>query len=173
MPVINILIHLFRIMYNKQRTSISNQFLAIIGCSATAALAFSITYTYKLFKDLSTDTVNPVEICEKINYLRGPEYIAHAILSAALVLRGWWFVGILNFPFLFYNFAQWYENRHLIDSTKIFSILSQEIRVVKIKATFFMLIGLYNLWLWLIWTPPEYTPRGTSWNIIKPIQISN
>jgi hypothetical protein len=160
-------------MYNKQRTSIPNQFLAFIGYITTAALIFFVTYTYKLFKDLSVDTVNPREICEKVNYLRGPEYISHVVLSMVLVLRGWWFIGILNFPFLFYNFAQWYENRHLVDSTKVFSILSQEIRVIKIKALFFIIIVLYNIWLWLVWVPPDYTIRGTSWNIMKCIQVSN
>nr|UXY87697.1 protein cornichon 4 [Cryptomonas curvata]UXY87876.1 ER-derived vesicles protein ERV14 [Cryptomonas curvata] len=160
-------------MYNKQRTSIPNQFLAYIGCLTTAALIFFVTYTYKLFKDLSIDTVNPGEVCEKVNYLRGPEYIAHVVLAIVLVLRGWWFIGILNFPFLFYNFAQWYENRHLVDSTKVFSILSQEIRVIKIKALFFIIIVLYNTWLWLVWVPPDYTIRGTSWNIMKSIQVSN
>ena len=160
-------------MYNKQRTSIPNQFLAFIGYLTTAALIFFVTYTYKLFKDLSIDTVNPGEVCEKVNYLRGPEYVAHVVLSIVLVLRGWWFIGLLNFPFLFYNFAQWYENRHLVDSTKVFSILSQEIRVIKIKALFFLIIVLYNIWLWLVWVPPDYTIRGTSWNIMKSIQVSN
>ena len=160
-------------MYNKQRTSIPNQILAFIGCLAIGALVFFVTYTYKLFKDLNMDTVNPREVCEKVNYLRGPEYIAHVILSIVLVLRGWWFIGIMNFPFLFYNFAQWYENRHLVDSSKVFSILSQEIRVIKIKALFFIAIILYNIWLWLVWVPPDYTARGTGWNIIKCIQVSN
>jgi hypothetical protein len=160
-------------MYNKQRTSIPNQFLAFIGCITTGALLFFVTYTYKLFKDLSIDTVNPGEVCEKVNYIRGPEYITHVILSIVLVLRGWWFIGILNFPFLFYNFAQWYENRHLVDSSKVFSILSQEIRVIKIKALFFIAIIMYNIWLWLVWVPPDYTARGTSWNIMKCIQVSN
>jgi len=160
-------------MFNKQRTSISNQVLTFIGSLAIGALIFFVTYTYKLFKDLSKDTVNPREICEKVNCLRGPEYLAHLTLSVALVLRGWWFIGILNFPFLFYDFAQWYENRHLVDSTKVFSILSQEIRVIKIKVLFFTVIVLYNVWLYVIWVPPDYTPRGTSWNIMKPIQVSN
>ena len=160
-------------MYNKQRTSIPNQFLAFIGGLSISALIFFVTYTYKLFKDLNIDTVNPQEVCEKVNYIRGPEYLAHLILSVVLVLRGWWFIGILNFPFLFYNFAQWYENRHLVDSTKVFSILAQEIRVIKIKALFFITIVLYNIWLWVIWVPPDYTIRGTSWNIMKPIQVSN
>lgn len=160
-------------MYNKQRTSIPNQLLAFIGYSTMGALVFFIIYTYKLFKDLSTDTVNPGEVCEKINYLRGPEYIAHVVLSITLVLRGWWFIGILNFPFLFYNFAQWYENRHLINPAKVFSILSQEVRVIKIKVLFFTIIAIYNIWLWIVWTPPDYVPSGTGWNIMKLIQISN
>jgi len=160
-------------MYNKQRTSIPNQLLTFIGSLMIGALIFFLTYTYKLFKSLNMDIVNPREICEKINYLRGPEYIAHVTLFGVLVLRGWWFIGVLNFPFLFYNFAQWYENRHTIDSTKVFSIISQEVRVIKIKALFFITIVTYNIWLWIIWVPPDYVPRGTGWNIMKSIQVSN
>jgi hypothetical protein len=160
-------------MYNKQRTPIPNQFLAIVGFFSTAFIIICLGYSYRLLQDLSTDTVNPVEVCEKINSLKTPEYIAHIILSSILVLRGWWIVGILNFPFIFYNFAQWYEGRHVLESTKVFSILSQELRIIKAKASFFIIIVLYYIWEWITWSPPPYVKMGRGYNVMKNIQVSH
>mmetsp|Transcript_19937 Transcript_19937/g.48323 ORF Transcript_19937/g.48323 Transcript_19937/m.48323 type:complete len:161 (-) Transcript_19937:3535-4017(-) len=160
-------------MYNKQRTPVPNQFLAIIGFISTSLVLGCLVYSYLLLQELNTDTVNPIEVCKKINSLKTPEYSAHVILSATLVLRGWWIVGILNFPFIFYNFSQWYEGKHILESTKVFSILSQELRIIKAKASFFILIILYYLWEWIGWVPPKYVKMGKGYNVMKNIQVSH
>jgi hypothetical protein len=160
-------------MFNKQRTSISNHFLAILGYFCMAIVSSCLGCSYKLLKDLSTDTVSPIEICEKINHLKIPEYLAHFILSGVLTLRGWWGIGIFNVPFIFYNFAQWCEGRHLLDHKKVFSTLSQEMRIIKLKAYFFAIIMLYCIWEWATWAPPDYTPIGIGFNTMKNIQVSH
>jgi len=160
-------------MYNKQRTPIPNQFLAIIGFISTSFVLGCLLYSYLLLQELSTDTVNPNEVCEKINSLKTPEYFAHGILSFALVLRGWWIVGLLNFPFIFYNFAQWYDGKHFLVSTLIFSILSQELRIIKAKASFCIILVLYFIWEWISWVPPKYLRMGKGYNVMKNIQVSH
>lgn len=158
-------------MYNKQRTSVPNRLLSAIGFLSTSLVLTCLGYSYKLLCELCTDTVNPVEVCEKINQIKAPEYTAHLVLFVALILRGWWVTGILNFPFLFYNFAKWYPGNHLLDSTHVFATLSQVMWEVKTKTVFFLLVVLYNCWEWISWVPPEYIPTGKGYNIMKNIQV--
>jgi hypothetical protein len=160
-------------MYNKQRTSISNNFLGFVGFLAMIIISICLGCSYKLLKDLNTDTVSPLSVCEKINHLKNPEYAAHFLLTIVLMVRGWWKIGILNIPFIFYHFAQWCEGRHLLNPNRIFSTLSQEMRVIKIKIGFFLLIIFYNLWEYATWTPPIYTPLGIGYNVMKNIQVSH
>jgi hypothetical protein len=160
-------------MFNKQRTSISNSFLGLIAIFAIIIITVCLGCSYKLLKDLNTDTVNPIAVCEKINHLKIPEYIAHLILTIVLMFRGWWGIGILNVPFIFYHFAQWCEGRHLLSPNRVFSTLSQEMRVIKIKTGFFILVTLYNFWEYVTWTPPIYTPLGIGYNVMKNIQVSH
>jgi hypothetical protein len=160
-------------MFNEQRTAIPNRLLSIAGIGATITVMTCLGYSYKLLQELSTDTVNPMEVCEKVNQLKAPEYTAHLVLSVVLVLRGWWVVGILNFPFIFYNFAQWYEGRHVLDGARVFPILAQEVRVIKAKASFFMMVVMYYVWEWITWTPPEYVRLGQGYHVMKNIQVSH
>mmetsp|Transcript_28053 Transcript_28053/g.63422 ORF Transcript_28053/g.63422 Transcript_28053/m.63422 type:complete len:161 (-) Transcript_28053:2183-2665(-) len=160
-------------MYNEQRTFIPNHILISLGLLGTFSVIICLGYTYKLLQDLNTDTVNPVEVCDKVNHLKIPEYIAHLLLSIAFVLRGWWVVGFLNFPFMFYNFAQWYEGKHQLDPTQIFNVLSRELRVIKAKSAFFLMIVAYSIWEWIIWVPPDYVSAGEGYHVVKQIQVSH
>lgn len=157
-------------MFNEQRTFIPNGLLTATGFLCTSLILTCLGYSYSLLAELCTDTVNPVEVCEKINQIKNPEYIAHFFLFIVLVLRGWWVTGILNFPFLFYNFAQWYPGRYLLDPTRVFGTLSQIMWEVKTKTGFFLLVVIYNLWEWISWVPPDYIPMGKSFNVMKNIQ---
>ena len=160
-------------MFNTQRTSLSNRFLALIGYLSLFTIASCLGCIYKLLKDLTTDTVNPVDICRKINHLKIPEYIAHFILSLVLTLRGSWGIGILNVPFIFYHFAQWCEGKHVLDHKRVFGTLAQEMRIITTKVSFFSIIMIYYLWEWATWSPPDYLKMQTGWNMMKNIQVSH
>jgi hypothetical protein len=160
-------------MINRQRTEIPNWVLDYIIALTTAIILLCLSYTNKLLRSLTSDTVNPIEVCEKINQLKGPEYIAHVVLFLALILRGWWQVGIANFPFLFYNYAQYVGGDYRLDYTKIFSGLSKELRVVKAQALFFVLIVSGTFFEWATWVPPEYVPLGAGYHVMKNIQVSH
>jgi hypothetical protein len=160
-------------MFNKQRTTISNKFLSMVGYLSMGVIMSCLGCSYKLLKDLCSDTVNPVDVCQKINHLKVPEYIAHFLLSGILTLLGSWGIGILNVPFIFYHFAQCCEGKHLLDHRKVFSTLKQEMRIIKTKASFFFIIMMYYLWEWATWCPPDYLPMGHGFNVMKNIQVSH
>eukprot|EP00960_Hanusia_phi_P078059 768776-Hanusia_phi.AAC.1 len=74
---------------------------------------------------------------------------------------------------MFYNFAQWYEGKHQLDPTQIFNVLSRELRVIKAKSAFFLMIVAYSIWEWIIWVPPDYVSAGEGYHVVKQIQVSH
>ncbi len=160
-------------MINRQRTEIPNWLLdRIVGISTTIIL-LCLSYTNKLLRSLTNDNVDPIQVCEKINRLKGPEYIAHLVLFFALILRGWWQIGIANFPFIFYNYAQYVSGEYRLDYTKVFSKLSKEMQMAKAQALFFVLIVLGTFLEWATWVPPEYIPLGVGYHVMKNIQVAH
>jgi len=160
-------------MINHQRTVFPNWILNRIVGITTVLILLCLSYTTRLLRSLASDTVNPIQICEKINRLKGPEYIAHLILFFALILRGWWQVGLLNFPFIFYNYAQYVGGEYRLDYTKVFSRLSKELRIAKAQGTVFVLIVSGTILEWMFWVPPEYIPLDAGYHIMKNIQQSH
>ena len=160
-------------MINRQRTEIPNWFLERAIALTTSIILLCLSYTTKLLRSLASDTVNPIQVCEKINRLKGPEYVAHVILFFALILRGWWQIGIANFPFIFYNYAQYVGGEYMLDYTKVFSKLSKELRMAKAQALFFVFIVSGTFLEWATWVPPEYVSLGVGYHVMKNIQISH
>jgi len=162
-------------MINQERSIISNWVLERTIAVTTVIILLCLSYTSKLLRSLGNDTINPIQVCEKINRLKGPEYVAHAILFCALILRGWWQIGIANFPFIFYNCAQYIGGEYLLDYTKIYSKLSNELRMVKAQVLFFVVIVVGTFLEWATWVPPENMGymNGTGWHVMKNIQISH
>jgi len=157
-------------MINQQRSTLSNWFLnRVISCT-TVLILLCLSYTTKLLRNLKDDSINPIQICEKINRVKGPGYVAHLILFFGLIFRGWWQVGLLNFPFIFYSYAQYINGEYRLDHTTVFSKLSKELGISKAQAFFFVLIIVGTFIEWVFWAPPKYIPMDEGWHIIKNIQ---
>ena len=107
-------------MINRQRTEIPNWFLEQTIILMSIIILLILGYKTVLLRsmnapicsgwgyfdeNLDIECITPVqeyfkiqEVIEKINRLKGPEYVAHAILFFALTRRGWWQVGLASFP---------------------------------------------------------------------------
>ena len=157
-------------MINQERSILPDWCLNRVISFTTIIILLCLSYTTKLLRSLTSDSVNPIQICEKINRVKGPEYITHLILFFALIFRGWWQVGLLNFPFIFYNYVQYIGGEYRLDHTKVFSKLSKELRITKAQALFFVLSISGTFIEWLFWAPPKYVPMGVGWHVIKNIQ---
>ncbi|AFP65324.1 hypothetical protein CMESO_133 (nucleomorph) [Chroomonas mesostigmatica CCMP1168] len=129
-----------------ERTSIPHWALAIIGLFAWAIVLVSCACTYILLNELRFDITNPIEVCEKINNLKPFEICAHFIMAAALMLRGWWVVGLANFPFLYFHLAQCVEGEHIFHPRRVYYVLAAELILIKAKLLFFSII-LVCYWL--------------------------
>ena len=62
---------------------------------------------------------------------------------------------------------------YLLDYTKIYSKLSNELRMVKAQAVFFVVIVVGTFLEWATWVPPEPMSymNGVGWHVMKNIQI--
>ena len=72
-----------------------------------------------MFSDLESDYINPIDLCNKLNQVRGrcisfqplltllqfviPEHGAHAFLTLLFLLSGQWIAFILNAPLVAWN----------------------------------------------------------------------
>lgn len=160
-----------------ERTSIPHWLIAIIGLSSWSIVLISITCTYILLQELRYDIHNPIDLCERINHLKPIEILAHFVMSIMLIFRGWWIVGLANFPFLYYHMAQCIEGEHLLEPKRVYYALRAEMVLVKTKVVFFGVI-LFCYWLdhvlhafWMVRRPK--TKLNTKYNFFWNSQKSH
>ncbi|KAK4523382.1 hypothetical protein GAYE_PCTG52G1277 [Galdieria yellowstonensis] len=116
----------------------------------TAALLFCAIYTLVLFSDLMIDHINPVELCDKVNFLIYPEFFVHVFLTLTLLAKGHWLIALLNLPLIAYNINRYRRKKHLLDNTRVFSIVGREQRICEVKMGFFLLTFFVYLYCFVM-----------------------
>ena len=158
------------------RTFIPNWMLAIIGLTAWSIVLVSCACTYILLSELRFDIANPIEVCEKINNLKPVEICAHFIMATALILRGWWIVGLANFPFLYFHLAQCVEGDYIFHPRRVYYVLAAELVLIKAKLLFFTIVVVCH-WLdhvaYIFWLNKRpITKNNTKYNFLWNSQVS-
>ena len=51
----------------------------------------------------SSDYINPIDLCNRLNTYIVPEAAVHAFLTALFLINGYWIALFLNLPLLAYN----------------------------------------------------------------------
>lgn len=90
--------------------------------------------------DPSSDYINPIDLCNRLNAYIIPEAAVHAFLTFLFVINGYWLAILLNLPLLAFNAKKYartsgwlettltrariYDNQHLLDATEIFRKLN-------------------------------------------------
>lgn len=89
----------------------------------------------------SSDYINPIDLCNRLNTYIVPEAAVHAFLTILFLINGYWIALILNLPLLAWNAKKSvrynlfhttrlltryriFENQHLLDATEIFRKLN-------------------------------------------------
>ena len=52
---------------------------------------------------VSSDYINPIDLCNRLNTYIVPEAAVHAFLTALFLINGYWIALVLNLPLLAYN----------------------------------------------------------------------
>lgn len=99
-----------------------------------------------MFSDLECDFINPIDLCQKLNYWVVPEYCVHWTLTGVFLLTGSWLALLLNLPLAAYNAYQLVNGRHHFDATEIFRTLQQHKKEAFIKLGFYMVSFFYYLY---------------------------
>ncbi|CCC69894.1 hypothetical protein NCAS_0D03130 [Naumovozyma castellii] len=99
-----------------------------------------------LYADLEADYINPIELCSKVNRLITPEAALHTVLSALMLVKGFWGVFLLNLPILAFNANKFYHKAQLLDATEIFRTLGKHKRESFLKLGFYLLMFFYYLY---------------------------
>ena len=59
----------------------------------------------------ASDSINPIELCHKINTYIIPEAAVHAFLTFLFIINGYWLAIILNLPLLAFNAKKYVSPR--------------------------------------------------------------
>lgn len=74
--------------------------------------------------DFSSDYINPIDLCNRLNTYIVPEAAVHGFLTFLFLINGYWLALLLNLPLLAFNAKKIFENQHLLDATEIFRKLN-------------------------------------------------
>jgi hypothetical protein len=88
-------------MINRQRKKIPNYVLETIIGLTTSIMLFCLSYNMILLRSHAMGSIPLQETIEKIRYVFKIKKVAHVILFLALILRGWWYIGLATFPVYF------------------------------------------------------------------------
>ncbi|KAL1554615.1 protein cornichon 1-like [Salvia divinorum] len=110
----------------------------IFSCMNLTLLGLNF-YEFLGFSDLEADYLNPYELSSRINYVIVPEYLLHGALCILFLMTGHWIMFLLSLPTAYYNLKQYLSNKHLVDVTEVFKVVSTEKKARLIKLGFYVI----------------------------------
>ena len=60
---------------------------------------------------LSSDYINPIDLCNRLNTYIVPEAAVHAFLTFLFLINGYWLALLLNLPLLAFNGKKYADTR--------------------------------------------------------------
>jgi len=60
-------------------------------------------HQWNIANALSSDYINPIDLCNRLNTYIIPEAAVHAVLTFLFLINGYWIALILNLPLLAWN----------------------------------------------------------------------
>lgn len=99
-----------------------------------------------MYSDLESDYMNPIQLCGKVNQWMQPEAILHGIITCLFLVKGYWFVFLINLPLFAFNLNKFYYKLQLLDATEIFRTLSKHKRESFLKLGFYLLMFFFYLY---------------------------
>ncbi|EDQ88531.1 uncharacterized protein MONBRDRAFT_32837 [Monosiga brevicollis MX1] len=127
--------------------------LWIFAVVVVVALLFLMVYNLLAFDELAHDHKNPIDVCNSLNPLVLPEYIAQGVLTLLFLLTGNWMCALLMAPLTCYHVWR-YLNRPMMsqpgiyDMTEMFNRDEMRHNNVEsaVKLAFYMLTFFYFLY---------------------------
>ncbi|ODQ52205.1 cornichon [Saitoella complicata NRRL Y-17804] len=103
-----------------------------------------------MYSDLECDYINPIDLCNKLNWWIFPEMGIHAFTTVLLLLNGQWIATALNLPLLAYNVNKVVNNAHLLDATEIFRTLGKHKKESFVKLGFHLVLFFFYLYSMIV-----------------------
>ncbi|KAK9716471.1 hypothetical protein RND81_06G235800 [Saponaria officinalis] len=126
----------------------------LISFFVLIALLVLVVYQLMCLADLEFDYINPYDSATRINQVIIPEFVVQGGLCFFFLITGHWFMALLSVPYLYYNVKSYMDNKHLVDVTEIFNLLSWEKKKRLFKLGYLLSILFLSLF-WMIWTALE------------------
>ncbi|ODQ79387.1 hypothetical protein BABINDRAFT_161790 [Babjeviella inositovora NRRL Y-12698] len=124
--------------------------LFILAVIVNAANLFFQVFFTIMYSDLECDYINPIELCNKLNYYILPEAALHGIITVLFLINGYWFTFLLNLPLAAYNVNKVIKKNHLLDATEIFRTLSKHKKESFVKLAFHLVLFFFYLYRMIV-----------------------
>ncbi|KAG2496227.1 hypothetical protein HYH03_005825 [Edaphochlamys debaryana] len=83
-------------------------------------------YALISLSDLENDFINPYDLTQRLNRFVAFEYGGQVLITAALLLTGKWFLGLLQAAMLAFLLHSWHTRQHVVDATDVFRQLPMQ-----------------------------------------------
>lgn len=113
-------------------------------------LLLSQLYFIIMYSDLEADYLNPMELCETMDYALPLEAAVQAVCSAAFLLCGEWLSFAFCLPVLAYNAYRYQQTRLKFDATTIFKTVRNYRIESIVKLVYYFVLFCYFLY-GMIW----------------------
>ncbi|KAF5004564.1 hypothetical protein FDECE_8954 [Fusarium decemcellulare] len=104
----------------------------------------------KLIAFKTSDYINPIDLCNRLNTYIIPEAAVHGFLTFLFLINGYWVPLILNLPLLGWNVKKIVDNTHLLDATEIFRKLNVHKKESFFKLGFHLIMFFFYLYSMIV-----------------------
>jgi len=109
-------------------------------------LVFANVFFLALFSDLETDNINPIDLCNRLNYFILPEAVVHSVMTVLFLFSGFWFEFIANVPLVVWHTYCFMSKKLHLEPTTIFSSLDNEKKHSYFKIAFYLVSFFFFLY---------------------------
>ena len=117
-------------------------------------------YFIIMYSDLEADYINPMELCETMDWALPIEAVVQAVITAAFLFTGEWLSLFFTAPVTIYNAYRYSQTKLKFDATTIFKTVRNYRIESIVKLIWYFVLFCYFLysmiWALVQWTDSTY-----------------
>ena len=134
--------------------------LYVLSMFTDIGLLLAQLYFIIMYSDLEADYINPMELCETMDWALPIEAVVQAVITAAFLFTGEWLSLFFTAPVTIYNAYRYSQTKLKFDATTIFKTVRNYRIESIIKLIWYFVLFCYFLysmiWALVQWTDSTY-----------------
>jgi len=134
--------------------------LYVLSMFTDIGLLLAQLYFIIMYSDLEADYINPMELCETMDWALPIEAVVQAVITAAFLFTGEWLSLFFTAPVTIYNAYRYSQTKLKFDATTIFKTVRNYRIESIVKLIWYFVLFCYFLysmiWALVQWTDSTY-----------------